>query len=49
MEIYISNLLLFLDDNKVASNVDDTTPYAMKENTLQLLEQIEEEAVYVFS
>ena len=47
--MYIFELLLFLDDSKVASNVDDTTPYAMKENTLQVLKEIEEQGVYVFS
>ena len=47
--IYISNLFLFLDDNNVASYADDTTLYAMKENTLQVLKEIEDKSVCVFN
>ena len=47
--IYISDFLLFLDDDNVASYVDDTTPYAMKENTLQVLKEIEDKAGCVFN
>ena len=40
--IYISDLFLSLDDDNVASYTDDTAPYAMKENSLQVLKQIED-------
>ena len=40
--IYISDLFLFLDDDNVASYADDTTPYAMKENFLQVLNEIKD-------
>ena len=39
--IYIS---LFLDDDNVANYADSTTPYAMEENTLQVLKEIEDKA-----
>ena len=35
--IYITDLFLFLDDDNIASYADDTTPYAMKGRTLQVL------------
>ena len=41
--IYIS-LSLFLDDDNVANYADSTTPYAMEENTLQVLTEIEDKA-----
>ena len=47
--IYISDFFLFLDDDNVASYVDDTTPYAMKENTLQVLKEIEDKAGCTFN
>ena len=47
--IYISDLFLFLDDDKVASYADHTTPYAMKENTLQVLKEIEDKSACVFT
>ena len=47
--IYISDLFLFLDDDKVASYADDTTPHAMKENTLQVLKEIEDKAGCIFN
>ena len=47
--IYISDLFLFLDDDNVASYADDTTPYAMKENTLQVLKEIEDKSACVFN
>ena len=47
--IYISDLFLFLDDDNVASYADDTTPYTMKENTLQVLKKIEDKAGCVFN
>ena len=46
--IYISDLFLFLDDNNAASYADDTTPYAMKENILQVLNEIKDKAGCVF-
>ena len=47
--IYISDLFLFLDDDNVASYADDTTPYAMKENSLQVLNEIKDKAGCVFN
>ena len=47
--IYISDLFLFLDDDNVASYADDTTPYAMKENTLQVLKEMEDKSACVFN
>ena len=47
--IYISDLFLFIDDDNVASYADDTTPYAMKENTLQVLKEIEDKSACVFN
>ena len=47
--IYISDLFLFIDDNNVASYAADTTPYAMKENTLQVLKEIEDKSACVFN
>ena len=47
--IYISDLFLLLVDDIVASYVDDTTPYAMKQNTLQVLKEIEDKAACVFN
>ena len=38
--IYISDLFLFLGDDNVVSYADDTTPYAMKENGSQVLNEI---------
>ena len=46
---YISDFFLFLDDDNVASYADDTTPYAMKENTSQVLKEIEDKAGCVFN
>ena len=46
--IYISDLFLFPDNDNVSSNADDTTPYTMKESTLQVLKEIEEKASCVF-
>ena len=40
---------MFPDDDNVASYADDTTPCAMKENTLQVLNEIEGKAGSVFS
>ena len=47
--IYISDLFLLLDDDNVASYADDTTPYAMKENTLKVFMEIEDNAGCVFN
>ena len=47
--IYISDFFLFLDDNNVASYADDTTPYAIKENSLQVLNNIKNKARCVFN
>ena len=47
--IYISDLFLFYDDDNVASYADDTTPYAMKENSLQVLNEIKDKAGCVFN
>ena len=47
--IYISDLLLFLDDDNVASYADDTTPYTMKENSLQVLNEIKNKTGCVFN
>ena len=47
--IYISDVFLFLDDDSVASYADDTTPQAMKENSLQVLNEIKGKAGCVFS
>ena len=47
--IYISDLFLFLDDDNVASYADDTTPYAIKENVLQVLKEIEDKSACVFN
>ena len=47
--IYLSDLFLFLDDHNLASYADDTTPYAMKENTLQVLQEIEDKEACVFN
>ena len=46
--IYISDLFLFLDDENVERYVDGTTPYAMKENSLQVLNEIKDKADCVF-
>ena len=46
--IYISDLFLFLDDDNAASYADDTTPYATKENILQVLNEIKDKAGCVF-
>ena len=48
-DIYISDLFLFLDDGNVAGYADDSAPYVMKENTLQVLKEIEDKAACVFS
>ena len=48
-KLYISDLFLFLDDDKVASYVHDTTPYAMKENTLQVSKETEDKSACVFN
>ena len=40
--IYIYDLFLFLGDDSIASYADDTTPYAMKENSLQVLNEIKD-------
>ena len=45
--IYLSDLFLLLGDNK-ASNADGTIPYAMKENALQVLKEIEDKAACAF-
>ena len=42
-------MFLFLDDANVASYADDTTPYALKENTLQVLKEIEDKTAFVFN
>ena len=47
--IYISDLFLFPDDDNVASYADDTTPYAMKENALQVLKEIADKSACVFN
>ena len=47
--IYISDIFLFLDDDNVGSSADDTTLYAMKENTLQVLKGTEDKAGCVFN
>ena len=47
--IYISDLFLFLDDDNVASYVDDTTAYEMKENSLQVLNEIRDQVGRVFN
>ena len=47
--IYISDLFLFLGDDNVASYSDDTTPCAMRENTLQVLKEIEDNEGCVFN
>ena len=46
--MYIYDLFQFLDDDNVASYTDDTTPYAMKKNTLQVLKEIEDKPGCVF-
>ena len=48
-DVYISDLFLFLNDGNVAGHTDDSTPYAMKENTLQVLKEIEDKAACVFN
>ena len=48
-DIYIYDLSLFLDDDNLASYADDTTPYAMKQNALQVLKEIEDQAGRVFN
>ena len=40
---------MFLDDDNVASYADDTTPYAMKENTVQVLKEIDDKSACVFN
>ena len=47
--IYISDFFLLLDDDNVAIYADDTTPFAMKENTLQVFIEIEDNAGCVFN
>ena len=47
--IHISDLFLFPDDNDVASYADDTTSYAMKENSLQVLNEIKDKASCAFN
>ena len=47
--IFISGLFLFLDDNNVPIYADDATPYAMKENTLKVLKEIEDKVAFVFN
>ena len=47
--IYISDLFLFLDDDNVASYADYTAPYSMKENSLQVLNEIKNKARCVFN
>ena len=47
--IYISDLFLFLDDDNVTSYTDDKTPYAMKENSLQVLNEIKDKPGCVFN
>ena len=47
--MYIYDLFQFLDDDNVASYTDDTTPYAMKKNTLQVLKEIEDKPGCVFN
>ena len=47
--IYISGLFLFLDDDNVASYADDTTPYAVEENSLKVLNEIKDKAGCVFT
>ena len=47
--VHVLDLFLFLDDDKTGSYADDTTPYAMKGNTLQLLKEIENNASSVFN
>ena len=42
--IYVSDLFLFLDDDNVASYADDTTPNAMKDSSLQVLNEINDKA-----
>ena len=46
---FLLYIYIFLDDNNVASYADDTTPYAMKENALQVLKEIEDKAGCVFN
>ena len=47
--IYISGLILFLDDDNLASYSDDITSYVMKENALQVLKEIEDKTGCVFN
>ena len=47
--MYIYDLFQFLDDDNVASYTDDTTPYAMKKNTLQVLKEIKDKPGCVFN
>ena len=47
--IYISGLILFLDDDNLASYADDITPYVMKENALEVLKETEDKAGCVFN
>ena len=49
LNICISDLFLFLDDDNVASYADDKTPCAMEENTLQVLKETENKAGCVFN
>ena len=46
---YISDLFLFLDDDNAPSYADDTTPYAMKKSTLQVLKEIGDKSACVFN
>lgn len=46
---YISDLFMFLDNDNLASYADDKTSYAMKENILQVIKEIEDKAACIFS
>ena len=49
LNIYISDLFLFLDDDNIERYADGTTPYAMKEKFLQVLNEIKDKAGCVFN
>ena len=51
VNIYTSELFLFLHDNNVASYANDTIPHAphAQHNILQVSKEVDDKAVYIFS
>ena len=51
VNIYTSELFLFLHDNNVASYANDTVPHAphAQHNILQVSKEVDDKAVYIFS